>query len=122
MTTDTKPTVKHHRDFEMAVCAVIGINTGLIVPEGWHEYIEAACLVFFVIELLLRLRGLGWKQFLRSPWCLFDSTVIGLAWLPLIGVDVTLLRIARLARLVHLSRHVSQLRWVRVIIDFAKRQ
>jgi hypothetical protein len=58
------------------------------------------------VELAARVRqgGLGW---FRRGWNCFDATVIAVWMLPWLGVDASLLRLARLARLVHLMRHVS---------------
>jgi hypothetical protein len=56
-----------------------------------------------------RWRAAG-RRFWRSPWNCFDAGVVLLALLPVLGVGVTLLRVARLARLAPALRHVSHLR------------
>jgi voltage-gated sodium channel len=108
--------------FEKLCAAVILTNTGLLVWaqfDGAHEellkHIESVCLAFFVVELVVRIRSHGWRRFVRSPWCVFDSTIIALALLPVLGADVSLLRVARLARVVHLMRHASHMRLLRLI-------
>lgn len=113
----------NHRVFEYAVAGVIAVNTGLLVwslIDSAHaeiiEHIETLCLAFFVVELVLRLRSHGWRRFIKSPWCMFDSSVIALSLMPVLGVDVSLLRIARLARLAHLGRHFSHLRLLRLLV------
>jgi voltage-gated sodium channel len=104
--------------FEHAVTGVILVNSvllvwGLIAHDDLAEHLETACLVFFVGELVVRLRRNGWNaaRFLGDPWVAFDVLVIGLALVPtLIGTDTSLLRLARLSRLVHWIRHLSHLR------------
>ena len=87
---------------------------GLI--DHHHEHLLLRCeygfLLFFVVELGVRLRAVGWRprRFLARPWNAFDTAVIALAFLPVLGVSVTLLRVARLARVVHTLRHTSHLR------------
>ena len=89
--------------------------------EEWTERAEVACLTFFCLELLVRLRRDG-RAFLRSRWTLFDVVLIVLALLPAVPVGASALRLVRLggrvARLAHLSRHaghhVSGLRVQRV--------
>jgi hypothetical protein len=110
------------RAFDHAVLGVIIGNTGVLVAgvvvdgyEGVFEIAHNACLLFFVVELAVRLRR-GGKQFFRGAMNCFDTAVIGLSCLPVLGVDASLLRVARLARLVHLVRHVSHLRLFRLFV------
>jgi hypothetical protein len=75
-------------------------------------------LCFFLAELIIRLAGAGWHPWAfvaASRWNAFDTAVIGLALLPALGVDVTLLRVPRLARVVHSLRHASHLRLADVV-------
>ncbi|MCV7089463.1 ion transporter [Mycobacterium interjectum] len=111
------------RGFESVVTAVIVVNSALLVwgvvaHDDVAEHLETGCLVFFVGELVVRLRRNGWNaaRFVRSPWVVFDAIVIALALAPtLVGADATLLRLARLSRLVHWLRHVSHFRAVRLL-------
>jgi hypothetical protein len=91
--------------------------------EGLFELAHNAILMFFVFELLVRLRDVGWRlqALLRRPWNTFDVVVIGLSLLPVFGGDASLLRLARLSRMVHLLRHVSSLRAVRLVAVAAMR-
>jgi voltage-gated sodium channel len=106
------------------VTAVIVLNSVLLVwgainHDELAEHFETACLVFFVGELVVRLRRNGWNagRFLRDPWVVFDVLVIGLALVPtLIGTDTSLLRLARLSRLVHWIRHLGHLRLWRLLM------
>lgn len=104
--------------FEKVVLVTIAANTAVLVwglCDHHHEELidpmHTAFLAFFVVELLLRLRAAGsLRGFVSSGWNVFDSVVIGLSLLPVLGVGVTLLRVARGARVLHSLRHVSHLR------------
>jgi Ion transport protein len=110
------------RRFEHAVTAVIIANSvllvwGLIGHDELADHLETGCLVFFVGELVVRLRRAGWNpvRFLRSPWTAFDVLVIALSLAPMVGADTSLLRLAKLARMIHWLRHVTGLRAVRLV-------
>lgn len=112
---------EHHKAFDLAVASVIVVNTGLLAwawldpaREEIIDHIETVCLAFFVVELALRIRGHG-LRFFRTGWGVADTLIIGLSLLPLLGVDVSLLRVARLARVFHLGRHITHLRLLRLI-------
>jgi hypothetical protein len=62
-------------------------------------------------QLLARLHAHGWR-FLRRPLNAFDAAVILVSAMPAVGVDASLLRLARAARLVHFARHSGHLRAV----------
>jgi len=102
--------------FDRVMLSAIIVNTAIL---GWSwvdhahaltlERVDTCFVVFFLIELVTRLRH-GGRQWLRQPWNLFDATVILLALLPVVGDGITILRAARVAKLVHLGRHISHLR------------
>jgi voltage-gated sodium channel len=102
--------------FEAVVPAAILANS-VVLGWGWIDHahdvaaerIDTCFLVFFLVELAVRLRRAGWR-WLAQPWNLFDATVILLALLPIVGEGITVLRLARLARILHLGRHISHLR------------
>lgn len=111
--------------FEHAVTGVIAVNSVLLVWELFDhnevtEHIESACLLFFLVELVVRWRRHQWNplRFLRNPWNAFDVVVILAALLPLVGADSSLLRLARLSRAVHWLRHVSHLRLAPLLWSF----
>jgi hypothetical protein len=78
------------------------------------ERVDVACLVFFAGELLFRVyrARLG---FFRSPWCCADAAIIVQALAPVAGGGLAVLRLARLARSVHLLRHLSHARLWRLL-------
>lgn len=113
--------------FHQVVTAVIVANVGiwaLSLLDHSHEHLyaaaETACLIFFQGEMISRLREHGWR-FFASGWNVFDLAIILLALAPALGVDVALLRVARLARLAHLGRHLMALRIVRVLAGAVRR-
>lgn len=111
----------HHPAFEAASTTVIVTNTAVVVwslldhrHEQQLEHLETVCLAFFALELAVRMRMHGWS-FVRRPWCIADTVIIGLSLVPMLGAGVAVLRVGRLARLVHLARHVSGLRVLRLM-------
>jgi hypothetical protein len=112
----------HPPALELTVAGVIVANTGLMLwgfadheHEHLIEHLETACLVFFGLELMVRLWLQRWS-FFRSPWCIADSVIIVLSLLPMLGAGVTMLRVGRLARLAHLGRHLTLLRVGRLVV------
>jgi hypothetical protein len=108
--------------FERAVTAVIVANTGVVVAglfldghEKSFEAIHTVILMFFMAELAWRPHDAGWR-FFAGGWNLFDAAVIELSTMPVLGVDASVLRVARLARMVHLMRHASHLRLSRLLV------
>ena len=109
--------------FEQVVTVVIVANFAawaISLLDHPHEQcyaaVETACLIFFEGEMIARLREHGWRFFV-SGWNVFDLAVIVAALAPALVVDVALLRVARLARLAHLGRHIVSLRMLRVLAD-----
>jgi hypothetical protein len=72
--------------------------------EAVMERCHVALLALFVIEVVMLLHTQRLHYF-TSPWSCFDLMVIVLSLLPMLGVDASVLRVARLARMVHLGRH-----------------
>jgi len=104
----------------------IAVNCGVLAwslvpdaPEYLLEPAHDALVAFFAVEVAVRIvraRGLRGDR-----WLQFDLGVILVSLMPMLGVDATLLRAARLARLVHLSKHVTHLRLVRMVVGFGPR-
>jgi hypothetical protein len=105
-----------HGGFDQVVAAVIVFNTVVVVAslivDGHERQFE------FVHDLVLavRFRRGGWRRFFVGRWNCFDAAVIALSTMPVLGVDASLLRVARLARMVHLMRHASHLRLSRLLV------
>jgi voltage-gated sodium channel len=104
--------------FEAVVPAAVLANS-VALGWGWIDHahdvaaerIDTCFLVFFLVELVVRLKRAGWR-WLTQPWNLLDATIIGVALLPVVGDGITVLRIARVAKLLHLGRHASHFRVV----------
>ncbi len=107
---------------DRVVLAVIGVNAVVLVDghERVFDTVHDAIIAFFLLELLARLRAHGW-QFLRRPFNAFDAAVIVVSALPFACVDASLLRLARLARLLHFAKHAAQLRLLPVLARSGQR-
>jgi hypothetical protein len=102
---------------EHAVTAVIVANAVVmlwgLLDHGREELlgnVDLAFLSFFGAELLVRLAKARLGFF--SVWNTADAIIIVLALLPVLGGGVAVLRMARLAKLAHLGRHVNHLRGI----------
>jgi voltage-gated sodium channel len=108
--------------FTSVVVATIAVNAvvlGLQTYEGVVDrfgdaldLVNAACLVIFVCELLVRLASYWprpWR-FFRDGWNVFDFVVVAAAFVPGIRQNTTLLRLARLLRVVRIVRVLPDLR------------
>jgi hypothetical protein len=109
--------------FERVVLAAILTNTAVLVAgliDHAHEEllsaIEAVLLVFFVCEIALRWRRVGWSRPHRNLWLVADTVIIALALIPMLGPCTTIARIGRLARLLHVGKHLLHLRLGRHIM------
>jgi voltage-gated sodium channel len=74
--------------------------------------LDEVFLGIFVLELAIRITAFGSRpqDFFRDGWNLFDFTVIALAFVPGVRQNVTLLRVARLLRVVRLVTVLPDLR------------
>jgi len=117
-------TLVHHPRFQALVTAVIGANAVVIGLEtapavmeragGWLRAVDRAMLVFFVVELRLRVAA-EWARplrFLRSGWNVFDAAVVGVSLLPQVGSFATVARLARVLRVTRLVSVVPELRLI----------
>ena len=108
--------------FTVVVVATIAVNAvvlGLQTYDGvedrwgsWLDLVNGACLVVFVVELLIRI-GAYWPRpwdFFRNGWNIFDFVVVSAAFVPGIRQNATLLRLVRLLRIVRLVRVLPDFR------------
>jgi voltage-gated sodium channel len=105
--------------FERLVSLMIALNTILLVAdlfvmghEAVFEIMDYAILTFFVSEVLIKLAAVRWdvRVFLNKKWNVFDVVVIALSLLPFLGNGALMLRMARMARVLHSTRHVKHIR------------
>lgn len=96
---------------------VIGLETVPIVMEragGWLRAIDRAVIAFFVVELAIRL-GAEWPRplrFFRSGWNLFDTAIVAVSFAPQVGSFATVARLARVLRVTRLVSTVPELRLI----------
>lgn len=108
--------------FQRTILAVIAINaitlglqTSPDLVEHWGgllQFVDAACLLVFVLELVLRIatqRG----AFFKSGWNLFDFIVIAVSLLPAGGV----LSVLRVLRVLRLLRAVTLVPSLRIVVE-----
>jgi voltage-gated sodium channel len=93
---------------------VLGLGTYAGVEERYGDalwVVNGLCLAVFIVELLLRLASYRhpW-DFFRSGWNVFDLVVIGGVFLPGVRENSTLLRLARLGRVVRIIRLLPDVR------------
>ncbi len=89
---------------------ILGLETSQVVMAIAGPALELAdglLLGVFVLEILAKLFAFG-PRFFRSPWNVFDFTVVGLALVPTTG-PLTVLRVLRILRLVSM---VPRLRFI----------
>lgn len=110
---------------ERAVMTVILLNAAVMTAGGFFkegdptgkllDRIDYACVVFFVIEVVLKLRHLGWKGYFSSGWNRFDFLVtllcLPILWDPFIVTSnrlgwAPIFRTGRLFRLFRLLRFI----------------
>ena len=76
------------------------------------DLLNAACLAVFVVELVIRIASYWprpWR-FFRDGWNIFDFVVVAAAFVPGIRQNTTLLRLARLLRVVGIVRLLPDVR------------
>ncbi|MEU8622495.1 ion transporter [Streptomyces sp. NPDC048623] len=108
--------------FSLVVLAVILLNAALMGAETYHgfaadhavelDWAESGCLVFFTLEMLLRLAAHADrpKEFWRDGWNVFDLIVVASAYTPVVRENATLLRLLRIGRVLRTARFLPQLR------------
>jgi voltage-gated sodium channel len=92
----------------LANAIVIGLSTYDGIERQAGELLDLLNEVFlwvFVVELLIRIAAHGSRpqDFFRNPWNVFDFLVISLAFFQPLRKSATLLRMARLMRIVRMA-------------------
>jgi voltage-gated sodium channel len=92
----------------------LGLGTYDLRPglEDALTILDEIFLGIFVVELAIRIAAYGRRpqDFFKEGWNVFDFVVIGLAFLPGLRDNITLLRLARLLRVVRLVSVMPDLR------------
>jgi voltage-gated sodium channel len=105
----------------LANAAVLGLETYDAVARRYGDVLHMLNNVFlgiFLAELAIRLTAFGKrpKQFFRSRWNVFDFVVILASLAPGLRENTTLLRLARLGRVLRIVRLLPDLRVLTVAI------
>ena len=105
--------------FTKGIYWLIGLSTLTLVlsTTGFAPTLlwvfEKLFLAIFTLELLLKLIGLGWRDWKREGWNLFDASVVVLVWIPILGLPVPEgFAFVRTLRLIRLANADSQMREV----------
>jgi voltage-gated sodium channel len=101
--------------FQRFIIAVIVVNAvtlrletsdRMVAEYGWLLHaVDRIALAIFVVELMLRLTGHGWR-FFRDPWSVFDFIIVGIALVPTSGA-FSVLRVLRALRILRVLRLVA---------------
>lgn len=93
--------------------AILGLDTSPTIKAAigpWLVRADQLCLAIFIIELLLKIYAQG-RGFLRRPWNIFDSIIVGIALIPGSG-SLAVLRALRVLRVFRLVSAMPKLRFV----------
>ena len=92
---------------------LLGLETSPVAMARYGDLIttlDAACLVFFVLEIAAKIVARGWR-FFRSGWGLFDFVIVAIALVPA-GQSVSVLRALRILRILRVISVAPRLRRV----------
>ncbi len=92
---------------------ILGLETSpaaMAQAGGLILALDAACLAFFVVEILLKLFAYG-GRFFRSGWNLFDLAIVGISLVPA-SAGMSVLRALRILRVLRLVSVAPRLRRV----------
>src|SRR5688572_764999 len=108
--------------FQNVILAVIGLASILVGLETFQELtaehhtlfstLDSILLTIFTLEVAIRIVAHGrrpWEYF-RDGWNIFDFVTVAIFYLPFIGSEVALLRLARVLRMLRLVKAVPGLR------------
>jgi voltage-gated sodium channel len=108
--------------FQTFIIAVIGLAAILVGMETFHEFAEQNSVVFstldtvllaiFTAEVVIRVLAYGSRpwEFFRNGWNIFDFLTVAIFYLPFVGSEVAILRLARVVRMMRLIKAVPGLR------------
>ncbi|WP_053361181.1 ion transporter [Bacillus sp. FJAT-27251] len=109
-----------HKNFQAVVIAIILFNGLVIVTETYLEgnkvllVLDIIIVWIFVAELLLKITGLGFKDYFSERWNVFDFTIVVAS---LIFYTTPFVSVLRLIRVLRLFRMIPAIPALRKIID-----
>jgi hypothetical protein len=108
--------------FSIAIVGLILANTLIMAADHYNEsedfyrglyYANMVLTILFVGEMLIKIFGLGFKDYLKDGFNIFDAIIIIVGLLEYFGIgnkSVTVLRTFRLLRIFKIVRSWSGLR------------
>jgi voltage-gated sodium channel len=74
--------------------------------------LDGVLLAIFTVEVAIRIMAYGARPwaFFKEPWNVFDFLTVAIFYLPFVGSEIAILRLARVARMLRLIRAVPGLR------------
>jgi len=92
----------------------LGVQT-YDIPSGLNSAlttVDDVFLAIFTVEIIIRVAAFGgapWR-FFRDGWNLFDFVVVGVAYVPFLRENITMLRVVRLLRVMRILTVLPDLR------------
>jgi voltage-gated sodium channel len=108
--------------FQGFILGAIGLATVLVglatfdeLASEYHDvfvWLDRVLLGIFTVEIAIRIIAYGARplSFFRDPWNVFDFLTVAIFYLPFVGSEVVILRLARVLRALRLIRAVPGLR------------
>jgi voltage-gated sodium channel len=109
---------------ERVVMSIITLNAIVLFADAfpqinaaagrWLMVLDYSCIVYFVLEVILKWRALGWVRYISSGWNSFDFTIVALSTPALLvpfGMVTEGWGAILLLRLIRLSRFLRMLRF-----------
>ncbi|MCM3713353.1 ion transporter [Alkalihalobacillus oceani] len=105
-----------HQHFQFAIIAIIFLNGLIIVAETYLKgnalllTLDKIIVWIFIVEMILKLVGLGVKRYFSSGWNLFDFSIVVASILFYSTPFVSILRLVRVMRLIRMIPAIPALR------------
>lgn len=105
-----------HRYFQSIIIGIIFLNGVVIVAETYNTgsqillILDKVILGIFVLEILVKITGLGFKRYFSSGWNWFDFAIVAGSLIFLATPFVSSLRLIRVLRLFRLIPAIPALR------------
>ncbi|NMO94310.1 ion transporter [Paenibacillus lemnae] len=105
-----------HRYFQAIVIAIILLNGVIIVAETYEPgssvliTLDKMILLIFVLEIVVKVIGLGFRRYFSSGWNWFDFIIVAASLAFLAAPFVSALRLVRVLRLFRMIPAIPSLR------------
>jgi Ion transport protein len=132
-------TVVHSAVFRIAVLIVIVFNVVILClhrrgmsteEENTYAALDLSAVIFFSVEIALKMFAFGIRGFFELPWHRFDTLIVVLGWInyvvqAVVGAEaatwIVAFRVLRLMRLFRILRFMKQAARLRVLADTFRR-